>query len=896
MSNGSDTRRFEYKDEKSSKFWEIIVSDASFTVCYGKIGTDGQTQAKEFADAATAEKQAQKLIVEKTRKGYQEVFVDQSVKETGNKSANKDDAHSVQKSPSVSDLLGAIWGGDAELVERCLEAGLDPNERTGFGKSYGKTPLHVAAEIAYEEMSGSYGEKSTHAFLKAVPILFEATEKSPWRQGRLLGADEHEKSALSIINMLLNKGADPLALDGEGLTPLEAMLKHDYRFDFGFSSKGELYLRLFEALVPESGSAPSLQGNLLRAVSKLSHERFQNGWSNLIDGGYESYLDDLYDFFVNADEARTVFSVTEQNLSQLAVSLAYIQAYEESGFEPEGSSNGGPILQEKKAIRAAWKKACTKADIFLGEPLEAVSDFCIEFCRRYPVLVDADNQSAPSSIADIFVATASETPTQRNPELMTALSSRANNAWLAVHAEATMNSSVIDNILKIEDADELREALRRNIHLSPKQINRLVGLGIDEALARNPAIPASKLNSWADDEDSSIRIGVARNGSTSKATLAKLAKDAESEVKAAAKEEMERREKSRDKAANEDRINYGEDIYSRIRRALVGDDLDEFKELAKQVTPLGAANLLTLICSIPLTAERRLSFVRPLLASCKAAKDIPIGMLVDSFISDLGRKNADEDVAATRDILLDLLNLQCSLESVSAEAQCQLYEHHRKGRQQASEVLHAMIDQGMPIKELSNYRPEKDGNSLAEKAAYYGDIELVSRLLQSTSSDIEGESNPLSVAVRRENPEMVALLLNDGAGRYASLAAIKEAILEVCHPYTGKPVGIESLPKLLTAYRNQEGNEGVTSFLFDELCGAVENGYLELVEELIRNGAPVDHREGNVTWGNLLGSFFEMNPKDKVFMALVDAGLDLNHPSAERYRADIQKILKRAKR
>lgn len=58
MVGKAGTRRFEYKNEKSSKFWEISVADKGFTVRCGKIGTDGQTQIKEFADAATAEKQA----------------------------------------------------------------------------------------------------------------------------------------------------------------------------------------------------------------------------------------------------------------------------------------------------------------------------------------------------------------------------------------------------------------------------------------------------------------------------------------------------------------------------------------------------------------------------------------------------------------------------------------------------------------------------------------------------------------------------------------------------------------------------------------------------------------------------------------------------------------------
>lgn len=73
MGRNAGTQRFEYKDEKSSKFWEIQVSGNSFTVRYGKIGTDGQIQIKDCTDASMAEKQAQKLISEKMGKGYLEV-------------------------------------------------------------------------------------------------------------------------------------------------------------------------------------------------------------------------------------------------------------------------------------------------------------------------------------------------------------------------------------------------------------------------------------------------------------------------------------------------------------------------------------------------------------------------------------------------------------------------------------------------------------------------------------------------------------------------------------------------------------------------------------------------------------------------------------------------------
>ncbi len=66
------TRRFEYVDDKSSKFWEIRVIPEGVEVRYGKIGANGQTQLKPFDDAAAALKSAEKLVAEKLRGGYVE--------------------------------------------------------------------------------------------------------------------------------------------------------------------------------------------------------------------------------------------------------------------------------------------------------------------------------------------------------------------------------------------------------------------------------------------------------------------------------------------------------------------------------------------------------------------------------------------------------------------------------------------------------------------------------------------------------------------------------------------------------------------------------------------------------------------------------------------------------
>jgi DNA ligase-1 len=73
MPDLSTKRRFEFSDGKSNKFWEIAMGGKEVTVRFGRIGTDGQTQTKSFPDEGKAAKHAEKLIEEKTDKGYKEV-------------------------------------------------------------------------------------------------------------------------------------------------------------------------------------------------------------------------------------------------------------------------------------------------------------------------------------------------------------------------------------------------------------------------------------------------------------------------------------------------------------------------------------------------------------------------------------------------------------------------------------------------------------------------------------------------------------------------------------------------------------------------------------------------------------------------------------------------------
>ena len=65
--------RYEFNDGKSHKFWEIELSGNTFTVRYGRVGTDGQTNTKVFDTEEKAQKEAEKLTKSKTKKGYEAV-------------------------------------------------------------------------------------------------------------------------------------------------------------------------------------------------------------------------------------------------------------------------------------------------------------------------------------------------------------------------------------------------------------------------------------------------------------------------------------------------------------------------------------------------------------------------------------------------------------------------------------------------------------------------------------------------------------------------------------------------------------------------------------------------------------------------------------------------------
>ena len=75
MSVKTVTKRFQFVEGNSSKFWQTEVCGAEVHIQFGRIGTSGQAVTKSFADEATAAKHADKIIREKLAKGYIEAAV-----------------------------------------------------------------------------------------------------------------------------------------------------------------------------------------------------------------------------------------------------------------------------------------------------------------------------------------------------------------------------------------------------------------------------------------------------------------------------------------------------------------------------------------------------------------------------------------------------------------------------------------------------------------------------------------------------------------------------------------------------------------------------------------------------------------------------------------------------
>ena len=112
-------REFRFTEGSSDKFWSIELQDQGFIVHYGKAGTSGQAQQKTFATAEAAKKEHDKLIAEKTKKGYVEV-------QAGNASADRPQPVVKQvdggKKEKPEKSAAAVKGAHVEAAPKSMPA------------------------------------------------------------------------------------------------------------------------------------------------------------------------------------------------------------------------------------------------------------------------------------------------------------------------------------------------------------------------------------------------------------------------------------------------------------------------------------------------------------------------------------------------------------------------------------------------------------------------------------------------------------------------------------------------------------------------------------------------------------------------------------------------------
>lgn len=171
------TRQFEYVDEKSSKFWEISHGGLCVLVRFGKIGTEGQTQIKEFESQADAEGHASKLIAEKTKKGYSEMNCVAKPLPMSKKPAVP------QKSPSqiASDPLKEVESKIAEVQKR-FKSLLEKYADNDWVAEQSRWHTDNVASIApcWKFKTRSYYSESADRTVSMLSGPFFCCKKYPW--------------------------------------------------------------------------------------------------------------------------------------------------------------------------------------------------------------------------------------------------------------------------------------------------------------------------------------------------------------------------------------------------------------------------------------------------------------------------------------------------------------------------------------------------------------------------------------------------------------------------------------------------------------------------------------------------------------------------------------------
>ena len=167
MKTTTTTRTFHCTEAGASKFWTIATTDdgKTFTVTFGKIGTAGQTKEKSFPTAEACAKETEKLIREKTGKGYIEQGVSAAASTAAKQTATpaaapKKSSKPAPKLPPYDErdtkhqraFLRAIRAGSLEKIRTYIESGARLHQMIFESKMDSTFPFLAALENPQPEI------------------------------------------------------------------------------------------------------------------------------------------------------------------------------------------------------------------------------------------------------------------------------------------------------------------------------------------------------------------------------------------------------------------------------------------------------------------------------------------------------------------------------------------------------------------------------------------------------------------------------------------------------------------------------------------------------------------------------------------------------------------------
>jgi predicted DNA-binding WGR domain protein len=216
-------KHLKFIDGTSDKFWQIEASGLVFTVTYGKNGTSGVSQKKEFSTADECLKVAERLLAEKIKKGYSEsgeVTVAQSTST----------ATAKPRTQTKTALQEAIEALDKIIKFKEMDAILPFLEQYSKGnveglkahikkcKRYWMTYTDLSKEPEFKKnTSYSWGQRGDIVQSRIITIcaiaLFDKADITPWDEVFQLFDEVNCKPLVDVLDWAKPNWVDAFLLD-----------------------------------------------------------------------------------------------------------------------------------------------------------------------------------------------------------------------------------------------------------------------------------------------------------------------------------------------------------------------------------------------------------------------------------------------------------------------------------------------------------------------------------------------------------------------------------------------------------------------------------------------------------------------------------------------------------